>query len=137
MRKEVLQKKTVPTEVREPKAKKTKKEKAEDAASAAADDSSGTESTLFPGIASTVRYCTVLAVVALTSYVIVLVGLFFILRFFPADGVLTMTQSLVGVFILQLPVLAIILTTFINLRALSESMKVFSQVAESLVQKHQ
>lgn len=143
MRKEIIQKKSGTTEIREPKPKKTKKPVGKPPLQAEveqpAEDSGvrDTGSALFPGIEGTLRYCSILTIVALTSYVIVLGGLLFIMRSFPPAGVLTVTQSLVGVFILQLPVLAIVLTTFINLRALSESLKVFSRVAESLVHKHQ
>lgn len=140
MRKELTQKRTGTTVVRPIKKKKGKAATERAAVTREAADTAGeaeSAQTLFPGLASTVRFCGILGVAALASYVIVLVALFLIMGFFPPDGVLTVTQSLVGVFVLQLPVLAIVLTTFINLRALSESMKVFSQVAESIVEKNQ
>ncbi len=140
VRKEMLQKRSGTTVVKDPKRKKSAK-KAEQPTEPPQEpqEDSGeheTASTLFPGIAGTVRSCWILSLVVLTSYVIVLAGLVFIMWFFPPDGVITVTQSLVGVFVLQLPALAIVLTTFINLRALTESMKVFSQVAESIVQRN-
>jgi hypothetical protein len=85
----------------------------------------------FPNISNIVEYCQKLSIGALASYGVVLFGLILIMLVFPSSGVLTVTQSLIGIFILQLPALVIVLTTFLNLRALSESMKVFSDIADS------
>lgn len=84
----------------------------------------------FPNISNIVDYCQKLSIGALASYGVVLLGLILILFVFPSAGVLTVTQSLIGIFVLQLPALVIVMTTFLNLRALSESMKVFSEIAD-------
>ena len=106
VRKELLQKKPSTTVVKDPKRKKSPK-KAESPAEPPqeSEEESGehqTASTLFPGIAGTVRSCWILSLVVLTSYLIVLAGLVFIMRFFPPGGVITVTQSLVGVFVLPI-----------------------------------
>ena len=72
------------------------------------------------------------AIAALIAYVILIIGLFVVMRLVPSSGVLTFAQSVVGVILLQLPALVVILTLVLGLRAMAESLKILAQVAGSL-----
>ncbi len=83
------------------------------------------------GIAGVLNYCRMLSIAALASYCVVVVGLSLVMVFFPGDGVLTFSQALLAILILQAPALAIVLTTVFSLQALNRSIKVISEFVES------
>jgi len=75
------------------------------------------------GLTETVKRSRLLVVAALAAYAVAVVALCIILLVMPAGGTITVTQTLVAILVLQVPILVIILASFMNLRVLTESFK--------------
>lgn len=84
----------------------------------------------FPDLTQTLTYCRVLGVAALVSYVLAVAGII-ILQSTGFAGEL----SLIGLFLLGIPAIAVAVIVFVTLRALAESIKIFADSAGPLLRK--
>ncbi len=89
----------------------------------------------YPELSQTAKHCNYLGIAALASYGVLVVALFAVFYLFPSGASLSVTQSFFAVLILQLPAIAVVLTLFLSLRALAESIRVFEQVTASLMKR--
>jgi hypothetical protein len=83
-------------------------------------------------LAATIRYCNWLAFAALAAYVLVIVGLLAIIQTSPAAEFFTALQLLLGTLVLGLPALIMGLIVFLAVRALTESVRAFSEMFDQL-----
>ncbi len=87
-----------------------------------------------PGVKASVRsvtkYCRVLGITALLTYIIVALGLVVAMQLSVSQGWLTVAQSLLGALILGLPVAITGITIFVILRALAASMLILQKISE-------
>ncbi len=81
----------------------------------------------FPELTRTLAYCRILGIAALVSYVLAVAGII-VLQTTPSAG----DFYLLGLSILGIPAIAIALIVVLTLRALAESIKIFTSVAGSL-----
>ncbi len=87
----------------------------------------------FPEFSRLVTYCRVLGIAGLVSYILVAAGLLAVVQISLPVGAFSLTQMLLGLLVLGLPVLVIAFTVFVTLRALAASMKVFADLSGLLV----
>lgn len=79
---------------------------------------------------SITKYCRVLGITALLSYVLVALGLIVAMRISVSEGWLTVAQSLLGALIFGLPAAITGITIFVILRALAASMLVLQKISD-------
>jgi hypothetical protein len=79
-----------------------------------------------------IRYCNGLSIAALAAYILVIVGIFAIVKISPAAGFLSALQLLLGALVLGLPALIMGLIAFLAVRALSESIRLFTETFDHL-----
>jgi len=84
------------------------------------------------GLTETVKRSRLLVVAALAAYAVAVVALCIILLVMPAGGTITVTQTLVAILVLQVPIMVIILASFMNLKILTESFKLTGGVSGPL-----
>jgi hypothetical protein len=87
----------------------------------------------FPEFSRLVTYCRVLGIAGLVSYILVAAGLLAVVQTSLPAGAFSLTQMLLGLLVLGLPVVVIAFTVFVTLRALAASMKVFADLSGLLV----
>lgn len=81
---------------------------------------------------SITKYCRVLGITALLSYVLVALGLVVAMRLSVSEGWLTGAQSLLGALIFGLPAAITGITIFVILRALAASMLVLQKISDQV-----
>lgn len=71
-----------------------------------------------------------LGVISLGVYLLVVICLFLIIDFMPNQSIVSSAELSLAVFVLQLPALVIVMTTFVSIKILSEATQAFIQVAK-------
>jgi len=87
------------------------------------------------GFARTVKRSRVLVVAAIAAYAAIVVVLFAILLVMPSNSTISVAQTLVAVLVLQIPILVIVLASFMNLRLLAESSKLLGRFSSRLARR--
>jgi hypothetical protein len=90
---------------------------------------------MLAGLGSVINQCRILGLAALVAYFIALAGIFYFVVYLSPAAVEGMAQMFITILVLQIPALVIVLTTFITLRALTESLKVFSEVSGHMLRQ--